>query len=116
VLILDEPTVGLDPIQIQEIRALIKELGSAGEHAVILSTHILAEVEAICDRVILIHQGRKVEDSPLADLVAGGRRLEELLGRASSRDVVAPAGGAPAGAGGAPPTADAAPPGGKGSS
>lgn len=109
VLVLDEPTVGLDPIQIQEIRALIKELGGAGEHAVILSTHILAEVEAICDRVILIHRGRKVEDSPLADLVAGGRRLEELFARETARDVVGPAGGAP-------PDAAAASPGGEGSS
>ncbi|MBW2313302.1 MAG: ABC transporter ATP-binding protein [Deltaproteobacteria bacterium] len=90
VLILDEPTVGLDPIQIQEIRSLIKELGGVGDHAVILSTHILAEVEAICDRVILIHRGRKVEDAPLADLTAGGRKLEELFARETSRDVAAP--------------------------
>jgi ABC-2 type transport system ATP-binding protein len=95
VLILDEPTVGLDPIQIQEIRALIKELGGAGDHAVILSTHILAEVEAICDRVILIHRGHKVEDAPLAELTAGGRKLEELFARETARDVVGPAGGAP---------------------
>jgi len=93
VLILDEPTVGLDPIQIQEIRALIQELGGANEHAVILSTHILAEVEAICDRVILIHRGRKVEDAPLAELTAGGRKLEELFARETSRDVVGPAAG-----------------------
>jgi len=99
VLILDEPTVGLDPIQIQEIRALIKQLGSAGDHAVILSTHILAEVEAICDRVILIHRGRKVEDAPLAELTAGGRRLEALFAHAVAQDVVGPAGGAPPPAG-----------------
>jgi len=91
VLILDEPTVGLDPIQIQEIRALIKELATTGrDHAVILSTHILAEVEAICGRVILIHQGQKVEDAPLAELTAGGRKLEEIFAHATARDVVAP--------------------------
>jgi ABC-2 type transport system ATP-binding protein len=88
VLILDEPTVGLDPIQIREIRSLIKELARGeGEHAVILSTHILAEVEAICGRVILIHRGRKVQDAPLAVLTAGGRRLEEIFARETARDV-----------------------------
>jgi ABC-2 type transport system ATP-binding protein len=58
VVILDEPTVGLDPIQIRDIRALIKELG--GEHSVILSTHILPEVEMVCDQVQIIHQGKLV--------------------------------------------------------
>ncbi len=55
VVILDEPTVGLDPIQIREIRDLIRELGA--DHSVILSTHILPEVQAICDRVIIIDRG-----------------------------------------------------------
>jgi ABC-2 type transport system ATP-binding protein len=92
VLVLDEPTVGLDPIQIQEIRALIKELAAgSGDHAVILSTHILAEVEAICGRVILIANGSKVEDAPLAELTAGGRRLEELFAREAARDRAASA-------------------------
>lgn len=58
VVILDEPTIGLDPIQIRDIRALIKELG--GEHSVILSTHILPEVEIICDHVQIIHKGQLV--------------------------------------------------------
>jgi len=58
VVVLDEPTRGLDPIQIRDIRALIKELG--GEHSVILSTHILPEVEMVCDRVQIIHQGKLV--------------------------------------------------------
>ena len=58
IVILDEPTVGLDPIQIREIRHLIRELG--GEHSVILSTHILPEVQATCDRVQIIHQGKLV--------------------------------------------------------
>ena len=58
VLILDEPTVGLDPIQIIEIRNLIKELGS--EHTVILSSHILSEINAVCERVIIIKDGRLV--------------------------------------------------------
>jgi len=63
VVILDEPTVGLDPIQIREIRALIREL--AEEHSVILSTHILPEVQAICDRVQIIHKGRLVLESTI---------------------------------------------------
>ena len=89
VLILDEPTVGLDPLQIREIRALIAALASPeGEqqHTVILSTHILAEVEAICRRVILISNGRKVVDAPLAELTQGGRSLDEHFARKTARD------------------------------
>lgn len=63
VLILDEPTVGLDPKQITEIRSLIKDLGK--DHTVILSSHILSEVSQICDRVVIINKGKKVaEDTP----------------------------------------------------
>jgi ABC-2 type transport system ATP-binding protein len=64
VLILDEPTVGLDPTQIRETRKLIKELGK--EHTLLLSTHILPEVEMTCDSVIIIYQGKVVEDGSLA--------------------------------------------------
>lgn len=69
VIILDEPTVGLDPNQIREIRALIRQLGSA--HSVILSTHILPEVEAICDRVQIMHHGKMV----YTDTIAGLKQL-----------------------------------------
>jgi len=90
VLILDEPTVGLDPIQIREIRALIAELAApdqgASRHTVILSTHILPEVEAICERIILIDRGRKALDQPLAELTADGQSLEEVFARATTRD------------------------------
>jgi ABC-2 type transport system ATP-binding protein len=88
VLILDEPTVGLDPIQIREIRALLASLATEaeGRHTIVLSTHILAEVEAICRRVILIHKGKKVIDAPIADLTAGGGRLEEAFTRATLRE------------------------------
>jgi len=90
VLILDEPTVGLDPLQIREIRALIAQLAAPAQgeqqHTVILSTHILAEVEAICRRVILISSGRKVVDAPLAELTQGGRSLDELFARKTARD------------------------------
>lgn len=68
VLILDEPTVGLDPIQIEQVRRLIKELGESGNHTIILSTHILSEVRATCQRIIMIAQGRIVADAKLEDL------------------------------------------------
>ena len=66
VLILDEPTVGLDPNQIIEIRTLIKSLGK--HHTVILSSHILPEVEAVCDRLIIISEGKIVADGTPAEL------------------------------------------------
>ncbi len=70
VVILDEPTVGLDPNQIREIRGLIRELG--GAHSVILSTHILPEVEAVCDRVQIMHHGNIV----YSDTIAALKRIE----------------------------------------
>jgi ABC-2 type transport system ATP-binding protein len=66
VVILDEPTVGLDPNQIREIRSLIRELG--GRHSVILSTHILPEVEAVCDRVQIMHHGSLVYSDTITAL------------------------------------------------
>ena len=76
VLILDEPTIGLDPKQILEVRELIRDLGK--DHTIILSTHILPEVSQICNRVLIINEGRIVaEDTPehLTALVGGGQRL-----------------------------------------
>jgi ABC-2 type transport system ATP-binding protein len=66
ILVLDEPTAGLDPNQIVEIRNIIKEIGKA--KTVILSTHILSEAEATCDRVVIINKGRIVADGPTASL------------------------------------------------
>lgn len=66
VLILDEPTVGLDPKQVAEIRNLIKEL--QGEHTIILSTHILPEVQATCNQVIIIHEGKIVAQNTIEQL------------------------------------------------
>ncbi|MBQ7531256.1 MAG: ATP-binding cassette domain-containing protein [Paludibacteraceae bacterium] len=66
VLILDEPTTGLDPNQLEDIRALIRELGKS--HTVILSTHILQEVKAICSRVIILDHGQIHMDKPLAEI------------------------------------------------
>ncbi|MCI8554623.1 MAG: ATP-binding cassette domain-containing protein [Clostridiales bacterium] len=66
VLVLDEPTVGLDPNQIIEIRSLIKKLGK--HHTIILSSHILQEIEAVCDRIVIISQGALVADDTAANL------------------------------------------------
>jgi ABC-2 type transport system ATP-binding protein len=85
VLILDEPTVGLDPQQIREIRELIRAL--AGEHTVLLSTHILPEVAAVCGRVVIVHRGRVVADAPVTELTGAGS-LEEAFLRVTSADAV----------------------------
>ncbi len=77
VLVLDEPTIGIDPIQVVETRQLIKDLG--GEHTLIVSTHILPEVSQICERVIVIHEGRIVAtDEPhnLARTLVGSERVD----------------------------------------
>src|SRR5687767_6751963 len=95
VLILDEPTVGLDPAQIRETRKLIKDLG--GDHTVILSTHILPEVEAVCDRAIVIaggkiaaqgtpeelRQSRRMQARVLVECRAPSKELEGALQRVS---------------------------------
>jgi ABC-2 type transport system ATP-binding protein len=74
-LILDEPTAGLDPNQVREVRSLIKEL--AQDHTVLLSTHILSEVEATCQRALVIDRGRLVGQGTLAEL-SRGRRAQLL--------------------------------------
>ena len=77
VLILDEPTSGLDPNQLKDIRSLIKSLGKS--KAIILSTHIMQEVQAVCDRVVIIDQGKMVFDQPieyLSETGSGGQVVE----------------------------------------
>lgn len=76
VLILDEPTTGLDPNQLIEIRALIKNVGES--KTVLLSTHIMQEVEAICDRVIIINKGKIVLDKKLIDLKKNAQQIVEV--------------------------------------
>ncbi|MBU6392911.1 MAG: ATP-binding cassette domain-containing protein, partial [Planctomycetes bacterium] len=76
ILILDEPTIGLDPNQIRQVRQLIKELGE--KHTILLSTHILPEVEIICGRVIIINKGKIVAmDTPanLSTQLRGGNNV-----------------------------------------
>jgi len=84
ILILDEPTSGLDPIEIVEIRNLIKELGK--KKTVILSTHILSEVEAACDRVIIINRGRIVADDKTEILQTESRGDKKIIIRISGTD------------------------------
>jgi ABC-2 type transport system ATP-binding protein len=89
VLILDEPTIGLDPRQIKEIRDLIKSL--AGEHTVILSTHILPEVSMVCSSVVIINRGRIVAQGPIDALVEQffpSSRVEVELAEAAPPEVV----------------------------
>lgn len=76
-IILDEPTVGLDPLQIIEIRELIASL--AEDHAVILSSHILQEISAVCDHVIMISQGKVVASNTMDALLSKGETLEEVF-------------------------------------
>ncbi len=75
-LILDEPTIGLDPRQIIEIRSLIRGLGS--NRTVVLSTHILPEVQQVCDKVVIINDGRVVVEDTLANLTRD-RSLEQVF-------------------------------------
>jgi ABC-2 type transport system ATP-binding protein len=74
VLVLDEPTTGLDPAQRKEIRDLIREL-AAGDRTVILSTHVLSEVEQLCERVIIIERGRIVAEDRIDALATERRRI-----------------------------------------
>ena len=70
VLILDEPTDGLDPNQKHEVRNLISEMGASQGKAIVLSTHILEEVEAVCTRAVIINKGKVVVDETPEGLVA----------------------------------------------
>lgn len=76
-IILDEPTVGLDPAQVVEIRKLIRELGKA--HTVILSSHILSEVQAVCQQVLILSKGKLAASGTLEELTAGDRSLEGVF-------------------------------------
>jgi ABC-2 type transport system ATP-binding protein len=82
-LILDEPTAGLDPAQVAEIRGLIHEL--RGDHTIVLSTHILGEVQAVCDRVLIISKGRRIAGPSTQDelrrQLGAGRRIQLELAR-----------------------------------
>lgn len=76
-IILDEPTVGLDPAQVIEIRKLIRELGQV--HTVILSSHILSEVQAVCQQILILSKGHLAAAGSLEELTADGKSLEEVF-------------------------------------
>jgi ABC-2 type transport system ATP-binding protein len=84
VLILDEPTAGLDPAQIRETRKLIRDLGK--NRTILLSTHILSEVEMTCDRVIIINRGRIAASGTVRELRSGVESLEDLFVRIVEED------------------------------
>ena len=89
IIILDEPTVGLDPAQVIEIRRLIRQLGKS--HTVILSSHILSEVQAVCTRVLILSHGQLAASGDLASLTAGGsleERFLELTGGESEEEPI----------------------------
>jgi ABC-2 type transport system ATP-binding protein len=77
VLILDEPTSGLDPNQLLEIRNLIREVGK--QKTVMLSTHIMQEVEAVCTRAIIIDKGKIIADDSTASLSLIGKSRKRIL-------------------------------------
>lgn len=77
VLIMDEPTAGLDPNQIREVRELLRRLGK--EKTILLSTHIMQEVDAIADRAIVIDEGKLCYDGSIAELTADGKKLDEVF-------------------------------------
>jgi ABC-2 type transport system ATP-binding protein len=83
-LILDEPTSGLDPSQVANFRDLVRAL--ARDHTILLSTHILAEVEAVCSRVVVVHRGRTVADESILDLRERAERASRLRVRVRSSD------------------------------
>lgn len=87
VLILDEPTAGLDPNQIREVRSTMRKLGE--EKTILLSTHILQEVEAMASRVIMINEGRMVYDGPVSDLPGREEGLEQAFHRLTAPVAVA---------------------------
>ena len=79
-LILDEPTTGLDPNQLEDIRALIREMGE--QRTVILSTHILQEVKQMCTRVVIINHGEIKVDKPISEI----EDLEETFKQATKNE------------------------------
>jgi ABC-2 type transport system ATP-binding protein len=89
VLILDEPTVGLDPTQVRETRSLLREL--AADHPILFSSHTLSEVEAICQRILIIHEGRIIASGTVDELTArvGGQRRVHAALKGPAADITA---------------------------
>jgi ABC-2 type transport system ATP-binding protein len=80
VLILDEPANGLDPAGIREIRELLRGLAGREDMSVFISSHLLAEIELICDRVAIIHKGRLLRTGSVRELISSKRTMELRVG------------------------------------
>ena len=89
VLVLDEPTVGLDPRQVVEIRSLIRDVGK--EHTVIFSSHILSEIQQLCQRVVILHKGKLVREADMAELTGGDDTLRLRASIAGREKLLLPA-------------------------
>lgn len=89
VIVLDEPTVGLDPRQVVEIRELIRQLGKT--HTVIFSSHLLSEIQQLCQRVIILHKGRVIREADMAELTDGGDKVRLRASIAMREEKLLPA-------------------------
>ncbi|MBR2718834.1 MAG: ABC transporter ATP-binding protein [Clostridia bacterium] len=89
VIVLDEPTVGLDPRQVVEIRELIRQLGKT--HTVIFSSHLLSEIQQLCQRVIILHKGRVIREADMAELTDGGDKVRLRASIAMNEEKLLPA-------------------------
>lgn len=89
ILVLDEPTVGLDPKQVVEIRGLIRRLGQ--DHTVVFSSHILSEIQQLCQRVVILHRGRLVKEADMSQLGEGGKVLRLRAAIAKEGTILLPA-------------------------
>jgi ABC-2 type transport system ATP-binding protein len=79
VLVLDEPANGLDPAGIRELRGLLRQLADERQLAVFVSSHLLGEVEKVCDRIAIVHRGRVLAEGSVNDLTSGGRQPLEAV-------------------------------------
>ena len=79
-LILDEPANGLDPAGIREIRELLRKLATERQMSVFVSSHLLGEIEMMCDRVAIIHHGRILRDGPVKELISSRQEMEFRVG------------------------------------
>jgi ABC-2 type transport system ATP-binding protein len=102
VLVMDEPTAGLDPNQIHEFRANLQALRKQKRKTILLSTHILQEVDALADRILFVADGRLVYDAPIEEARSGGESLEELFHRLTGLEAEPAGPGEPAPAPSAP--------------
>lgn len=88
ILIMDEPTEGLDPNQRSEIRALIKDL--AEDRTIVMSTHVMQEAQAVCNRVIIVNRGRVIADGSAEELARGPKNQRVIMLEVQGGDIAGP--------------------------